>query len=215
MNRLCVLFLVQIGIALLFSCNHDTQHRRKTVNLTKDTFIKKEIVNFLPVQDQSPMDMAYDPADYPVMRMNGTDSSGPVARVIYSRPHKRGRVIFGQTDKSLCPYGKEWRLGANEATEIEFFRPVKINGRIINKGRYIMYCIPFPNQWTIILNSNLFSWGLHMDNTKDIFKTVIPTMEQSPAAEDFTMVFLPAPDGAHLLIAWDNVKVLLPISYSK
>jgi hypothetical protein len=44
-----------------------------------------------------------------------------VARLIYSRPTKNGRVIFGD----LLEYGKVWRLGANEATEIEFFNMLK------------------------------------------------------------------------------------------
>ena len=38
------------------------------------------------------------------------------ARVVYSRPKKEGRTIFG----GLVEYGQVWRLGANEATEIEF-----------------------------------------------------------------------------------------------
>jgi len=35
-------------------------------------------------------------------------------KVTYGRPHKKGRTIFGE----LVPYGKVWRTGANEATEI-------------------------------------------------------------------------------------------------
>jgi hypothetical protein len=34
-----------------------------------------------------------------------------VARVIYSRPQKADRTVFGD----LVEYGKVWRLGANEA----------------------------------------------------------------------------------------------------
>jgi hypothetical protein len=54
-----------------------------------------------------------------------------------------------------------------------------------------------------------------MDTTKDIFKTDIPTILQSPIVEDFTMVFEPATYGADLIMSWDNVKVVLPISYTK
>jgi hypothetical protein len=39
--------------------------------------------------------------------------------------------------------------------------------------------------------------------------------EQKPVLEDFTMVFKPAFYGADLIIAWDNVKTILPISFSK
>lgn len=166
-------------------------------------------------EDQSQMDMSYYPVDYPQKKMDHIDSAAPVARVIYSRPHKKGRSIFGDTPQSLCQYGREWRLGANEATEINFFRNVSINGKNISKGTYILYCIPQADKWTIVLNSNLYTWGLHMDATKDIFRTDIPTQKQSPAIEDFTIVFSPAKYGADLVMAWDDVKTQLPIEFSK
>ena len=41
-------------------------------------------------------------------------------RVVYSRPYQRGREnIFGtEESEALVPYGKIWRTGANEGTEI-------------------------------------------------------------------------------------------------
>ena len=203
----CVIFII--------SCNNDKPGNRKINVFIKDSLSDKEAENPYVNPDQSPMDMSYYPPDYPVLKMNGTDSMALLARVIYSRPQKKRRNIFGNTEKSLRQYSKEWRLGANEATEIEFFKPVIIAGKKIDKGRYIIYCIPYPDKWTIILNNNLFTWGLHMDTSKDIFKTDIPTVLQSPIVEDFTMVFQPAPYGTNLLMTWDNVKTVLPISYSK
>jgi hypothetical protein len=52
-----------------------------------------------------------------------------------------------------------------------------------------------------------------MYTTKDFLKTEIPTMDLNPPLEDFTMVFLPATHGADLLMAWDNVKTVLPIVF--
>lgn len=164
--------------------------------------------------DQSPLDISYCPDEYPQKMMKGEVVGAPVARVIYSRPHKKGRIIFSDNPHSLCPYGKPWRLGANEATEIEFFKPVLINGKNIAVGRYIMYCIPHPDKWEIILNTNLDSWGLAIDASKDIYKTEVPVQEQQPAIEDFTLLFQNTPRGADLLMTWDNVKVLLPLTYS-
>jgi len=211
----------RLFIGLLFctivitSCNDNKTSAGKINNIKRDTLPNKEVLNPYATHDQSPMDMSYYPPDYPVLRMNGTDSSALVARVIYSRPQKKGRIIFGSNEKSLCIYGKEWRLGANEATEIEFFKPVTIDGKKIEKGRYIIYCIPFADKWQIILNNNLYTWGLHMDASKDIFKTEIPVQEQIPAVEDFSMIFEPSANGANLIMAWDNVKTTLPFSFSK
>ena len=82
--------------------------------------------------DKSPMDMAYYPTDYPVLKIQDKASGPLIARVIYSRPQKNGRKLFGE----LVEYGKVWRLGANEATEIEFFQDVKIDNKKVKKGRY-------------------------------------------------------------------------------
>ncbi|MEO7264676.1 MAG: DUF2911 domain-containing protein [Ferruginibacter sp.] len=165
--------------------------------------------------DRSQMDMSYFPVDFPLQKMNGLKTELPVARVIYSRPHKNGRVIFGNSENSICHYGKAWRLGANEGTEISFFKNVIISGKNIAKGSYIIYAIPYAEKWTIILNNNLYSWGLHIDSTYDIFKMDIPVSPQQPALEDFTIVFSDAVYGADLIMAWDNVKAVLPIEFSK
>ena len=165
--------------------------------------------------DQSPMDVSYCPAEYPQNKMKGVVSKGPVARVIYSRPHKKGRVIFSDDPKSLCQYGKPWRLGANEATEIEFFQPVMVGGKNLDAGRYVLYCIPHPDKWEIVFNSNLDSWGLQIDPAKDIFRTELPVQKATPSLEDFTLLFQDTPEGADLLMAWDTVKVLMPVTFSK
>jgi len=165
--------------------------------------------------DQSPLDISYFPIDYPVKKMNNPALSLPVARVIYSRPHKNNRVIFSKNSTALCVYGKPWRLGANEATEITFFKNVIINGNNIAAGTYTLYCVPESDKWTIVFNSNLNTWGLHMEESMDLFKIEIPVMEQSPAVEDFTMLFEDAADGANLIMAWDIVKTKLPIYFPK
>src|SRR5436190_21499076 len=78
----------------------------------------------VPTLDKSPMDMSYFPTDYPILKTQNKTTAAPVARIVYSRPQKDNRAIFGQ----LIEYNKVWRLDANEATEIEFFRDVNIAG---------------------------------------------------------------------------------------
>lgn len=164
------------------------------------------------VVDKSPMDISYYPVNYPLLKMDGKDSSGLTARLVYSRPQKNGRTVFGN-EKCIQQYGAYWRLGANEASEIEFFKPVTIQGQLIAKGRYIIYCIPFENEWTIVLNNNLFSWGLHQDSTKDIARVKIPVLKTARSIEYFTMVFQPSATGANLVMVWDYTKAVLPISF--
>lgn len=200
-----------LAVSLLLASCKD-QQQSSNDNVLTDSLVTKP--NPYVNADQSPMDMSYFPADYPLKMMEGKSAGTLSARVIYSRPHKKRRQIFGDTDLSLCRYGREWRLGANEATEIDFFRDVYINKTKIAAGQYIIYCIPFEDKWTIVLNTKLHTWGLHMDPTKDIFRTDVKLQYQNPSLEDFTMVFLPATYGTDLLMSWDNVKVLLPIHFT-
>lgn len=165
----------------------------------------------LPPLDSSPMDMAYYPVMYPyVVRVKG-EPGALIARVIYSRPQKKGRTIFGD----LEPYGELYRLGANEATEVEFFRPVIIGGKTVPKGRYTMYAIPYETKWTIIINKDTDIWGSFKYNqSKDVVRTDIPVSKLDTPVDPFTMVFEKADNGANLVIAWDVISVSLPVKWS-
>jgi hypothetical protein len=91
----------------------------------------------LPAVDKSPLDICYYPLRYPNLKVQDKITEPLTARVIYSRPKKEGRTVFG----GLVEYGKLWRLGANEATEIEFYKPVTkkpISGVLLNITRLKM-----------------------------------------------------------------------------
>lgn len=163
----------------------------------------------LPVVDKSPMDMSYYPSNYPVLKIQDKTVEAPVARVIYSRPRKEGRPIFG----SLVEYGKLWRLGANEATEIEFYKPVKIGGKQVPKGRYTLYAIVYEKYWTIILNKDTDTWGSFKYNqSKDLLRVEVPVQTLAEPIESLAMTFEKSNGGFNLVIAWDNVKVAMPVT---
>ena len=159
--------------------------------------------------DKSPMDMIYFPVDYPKIKMANGTTTPPVARVIYSRPHLAKRHLF----HDLLKYEEPWRLGANESTEIDFYKAATIQGKKIVPGRYILYCIPHPETWTIVLNSNIDSWGLEQDSKKDIQRFEVPVTTNNPSQEYFTMQFQKADKGANLEMSWDNVAAELPIQF--
>ena len=164
----------------------------------------------LPPLDKSPMDMSYYPSNYPLLKIQDKLTDPLVARVVYSRPQKNGRMIFGE----LIEYGKVWRLGANEATELEFYKDVKISNSKIKKGRYTLYCIPFSDKWTLILNKETDTWGsFKYDQKKDVIRITVPVQKQQETTEEFVMAFDKAGTGAVLTIAWDDVKLNLPISF--
>ena len=163
----------------------------------------------LPPLDKSPMDMSYYPANFPILKIQDKATEPVVMRLIYSRPQLNGRKIFGD----LQEYGKVWRLGANEATEIEFFKDVKINDRKIRKGRYTLYAIPFQDKWTLIVNKETDIWGsFRYDQSEDIVRMDIPVVKNE-VTEAMTIVFDKSSLGADMNVYWDDVKVSLPIEF--
>ncbi|MBC8033456.1 MAG: DUF2911 domain-containing protein [Chitinophagaceae bacterium] len=163
-----------------------------------------------PVVDKSPMDMSYYPVNYPILKIQEKLTEPLVARVIYSRPQKNGRGVFGE----LLEYGKIWRLGANEATEIEFFKDVKVNGARLKKGRYSLYCLPTSDKWTLIFNKETDTWGaFKYDSSKDVLRTAVSVLKQTEAEEVFSLWFEKAGAGANLNILWDTELIKMPVTF--
>jgi hypothetical protein len=159
--------------------------------------------------DKSPMDMSYFPSNYPILKLNGKVKEQPLARLIYSRPQKNNRIIFD----GIIKYNEMWRLGANEATEIEFLKPVKINNKAIAKGKYTLYCIPDADKWTMIISKDNFCWGNYNYNQKfDVARADIKVEKNTEVVEAFTAYFEATTTGANLIFMWDDVKTQLPIS---
>jgi hypothetical protein len=163
----------------------------------------------LPEVDKSPMDVSYYPNNYPILKIQNKATEPLVARILYSRPQKQGRKIFGE----LVEYGKVWRLGANEATEIELYKDVKIGGKKVSKGRYTLYAIVSENVWTLILNKDTDTWGaFKYDSKKDVLRTDVPVQKTDEVVESMSMLFEKSATGISLIIAWEQVKVSLPIT---
>ncbi|TXI75684.1 MAG: DUF2911 domain-containing protein [Flavobacteriales bacterium] len=131
--------------------------------------------------------------------------------VDYSRPSKKGRVIFGE----LVPYGKVWRTGANEATTVEVDKDIKLGGQPLPAGKYTLWTIPQPDAWTVILNSKSYSWGVtyggeaQLDPTADVLRVEVPVQELPTEVEMFTIDVSSTPPALNL--KWDRTGVSLPL----
>lgn len=164
-----------------------------------------------PPVDKSPLDISFFPDTYPILKIQDKASEPLCARVIYSRPQKNGRDVFG----NLVEYGQVWRLGANEATEFELYKDAKIGNKTIKKGRYTLYAIPNLDKWTIIVNQDTDTWGaFKYDQKKDIVRVEVPTEKNTEIVEFYSMYFEKITKGAKLVIQWDTAKASLPILFN-
>lgn len=161
-----------------------------------------------PKPDDSPMDALY----YPLNATKVKDDSKPLIKVLYSRPQRKGREIFGILEQ----FDKVWRLGANENTEIYFDKNVTIGNKKVKKGRYSLFAIPSKDKWTIIVNKQTDRWGAFTyDQSKDVVRVEVPIGKLDKPLEVFSMTFTDRADGANLIMAWDTTQVSLPILFKK
>ncbi|WP_020533851.1 DUF2911 domain-containing protein [Flexithrix dorotheae] len=134
--------------------------------------------------------------------------------VIYCRPYKKDRVIFGSEDEeALQPYGTYWRTGANDATEITFKNDVKVAGKDLKAGRYRFYTVPGKEQWTIAFNTELGQWGYMEPNYDlDVLKATVPVNYRDTPLEQFTILLQnDGADKAKMILSWDTSEVVIPI----
>lgn len=153
--------------------------------------------------DKSPLDVVYYP-------LNATKSKGtePVMRVLYSRPYKNGREIFGV----LEPFDKVWRVGANESTELDVFKPIVVGGKKIAPGRYSLFAIPQKDKWTVIINKQVDRWGAFAyQQANDVVRVECPVGATDKTIEVFSITFVDEEKGINMVLAWDNTQVMLPI----
>ncbi len=133
-------------------------------------------------------------------------------KVVYSQPFKKGRTTFG----GLAKWGEVWRTGANEATEITFIRDVKIDGKVCRAGTYTLFTIPNPARWTVLLNSELGQWGAYnYKPEKDVMRFEATASKNNQIYEALLFQFIETDAGADLTLTWDDVKVTIPLVFSK
>jgi len=141
------------------------------------------------------------------------DKNDLTIEIPYSRPSKRGRLIFGTEEEgALLPYGKYWRLGANEATEITLNRDVLFNGELVEAGTYRMYAVPGENEFEVSLNTGLGKWGYsEPDYSLDVLKTKVPVERSNESVEQFTIRFEEEQGRVLVVCEWSDVKIKIPV----
>jgi len=188
----------KLSICLVLALFSFAVHAQKTPGAIK-----------FPGLDTSPLDALYYPLN--ATKVKKEDTSMPIIKVLYSRPQRKGREIFGVLEQ----FDKVWRLGANESTEIYFDRKVTIGDKKIKAGTYSLFAIPSKDKWTIIVNKQTSRWGLTYDETKDLVRVDVPVTKLEKPVEALSMTFTDLEDGANLVIAWDFTQVALPIHFKK
>ena len=137
--------------------------------------------------------------------------TAPLAKVLYGRPQKNGEEIFG----NVIPYGELWRTGANEATEVKFYKDVQFGGTTVAAGTYVLLTVPGEDEWEIILSSKLDVLGAFQYNPMfDVAKITVP-VSKAENLESFSIAFKKFEDNVQMVLAWDAVRVKIPLQFDK
>ncbi len=159
------------------------------------------------------MDAAHYPREAAYSNyLDAEDQMDQKIKVLYCRPKKKDREIFG----ALVPYGQDWRLGANEATEVTFYQHVEIGGQFIQRGTYTMFAEVFPNHWIMKISTERHIGGSeNRDATKDVASVSVPVTHVADSRESFTIGFQKVDDNhCNMVFEWDRTRVMLPISFN-
>ncbi len=133
---------------------------------------------------------------------------GANVSVAYSRPLKRGRVIFG----NVVPWNQVWRTGANAATVFTTDKDLSFGSTVIPAGKYTLWTVPTPNGAQLIFNSETGQWGTDYHADKDFARVNLTQASANPPVDQFVIGVQPQGTGGVLSFAWDDRRWTAPFT---
>jgi len=124
--------------------------------------------------------------------------------VHYSSPRMKGRNIYG----ALVPFGKVWRLGANEATTfVVSYTSLLVMGKEIPPGTYTLFAIPDQNQWTLVISKKTDEWGIpYPGESYDLLRVEMKLSPLPSPVEEFTISFDKTLEGCTMNVDWETTR---------
>jgi hypothetical protein len=133
-----------------------------------------------------------------------TAVGGAEVWIDYSRPMKRGRVIFGD----VVPWNAVWRTGANAATQLNTSADLVIGGAAVPAGKYTLWTLPTQNGWKLIINRQTGQWGTEYNQAQDLARVDAKVETLATPVEQMVIAFEPGV----LTVSWDRTRIWVPVS---
>jgi hypothetical protein len=135
-------------------------------------------------------------------------ADGKTIAIDYSSPRMRGRKVYGD----LVPFGKVWRVGANEATTFVTDANLIVGDKGVPAGAYTLFAIPDQNKWTLIISKKTGEWGIPYPGEQyDLARVDMKVSELPSPLEDLTITFEKAGTGCTLNLDWATVRASVDI----
>ena len=154
---------------------------------------------------------AYETAHGPAGQMSPPDTVRATVgaanlEIAYSRPLKRGRVIFG----NIVPWNQVWRTGANAATQFTTSADLMFGSTVLPAGKYTLWSLPAPTGSKLIINSQTGQWGTDYDMSKDVVRLDLNQTTLTAPVEEFTISVVPQGANGVLKLSWDDREYSIP-----
>jgi hypothetical protein len=139
--------------------------------------------------------------------------------IVYGRPYSKNpkgddiRKIWG----GLVPYGKVWRMGADEATLLITQQPIMLGDATLPAGAYTLFALPNEaGPAKLIVSRQLGQWGLQYDAAQDFARIDLKQGPLEKTVDQFTIVIDKNPAGGGVLkLQWENTQFSVPFTVKK
>lgn len=142
---------------------------------------------------------ALSPRDTARGRAGATDLA-----VDYSRPAKRGRVVWGE----VVPWDRVWRLGADMATGLTTSADLRLGDTPVPAGSYTLWLLPSADgAATLIINSATRIFGTQYNPARDFARVPMEPAANPSPVERLTIEV----SEGRLWIRWDERAWSVPV----
>jgi hypothetical protein len=139
--------------------------------------------------------------------------------VTYGRPYSKDpksgekRKIWG----GLVPFGKVWRLGADEATIFTTSQRLDFGGTMLPAGTYSLFLLPEEGgNAKLIINKQTGQWGTRYDESQDLARIDVKQETPKEEVDQFTMSVEANDGGGGLLkIMWEDGQYSAPFKVKR
>lgn len=144
---------------------------------------------------------------------------GDEITVVYGRPYSKDpktgekRTIWG----TLVPYGKPWRMGADEATLFTTKESIDLGGKTLPAGTYSLFMLPDEKGVSkLIVNKQTGQWGTKYDEKQDFARVDLKKEKAEKAVDQFTITVEKTERGGGVLkMTWEETEFWVPFTVKK
>ncbi|MDQ6622867.1 MAG: DUF2911 domain-containing protein [Verrucomicrobiota bacterium] len=142
---------------------------------------------------------------------------GDALTIVYGRPYTKDpksgekRKIWG----GLVPFGKVWRMGADEATLFTTKEAIEMGGTSIPAGTYSLYMLPEEGGAKLIVNKQTGQWGTKYDESQDLARIEMKKSTLDLPADQFAVAIADEKEGGSLKAMWEETQYTVDFTVKK